>query len=97
VAIISSGGGDPPCISSGIVSKDAPKKIALAKTAMPVLREGGMIGDIAVQPEPTKPSVRQIEVGLLTEASLGADTETVTDDQHADHQLGIDRRRPIEL
>ena len=35
--------------------KDAPQEIALAETAMPVLREGGMIGDIAVEPEPAEP------------------------------------------
>jgi hypothetical protein len=32
--------------------KDAPQEIALAETAMPVLREGGMIVDIAVESEP---------------------------------------------
>ena len=31
--------------------KDASQEIALAETAMPVLREGGMIGDIAVEPK----------------------------------------------
>jgi hypothetical protein len=39
---------------------DAPQQIALAETSMPVLREGGMIGDIAVEPEPAEPPVRQM-------------------------------------
>jgi hypothetical protein len=43
-----------------------------AGPAMPVLREGGMIRDIAVEPEPAEPPVRQIEVDLFAEASLGA-------------------------
>jgi len=47
--------------------KDAPQEIALAETAMPVLREGGMIGNIAVEPEPAEPPVRQIEVDLFAE------------------------------
>jgi hypothetical protein len=58
---------------------------------MPVLRDGGMIGHIAVEPEPAEPPVRQIEVDLFAEAPLGADTEAIPDDQHPDHQLGIDR------
>ena len=72
--------------------KDAPQKIALAETAMPVLREGGVIGDIAVEPEPAEPPVCQVEMDLFAEPPLGADTEAVADDQHPDHQLGIDRR-----
>ena len=51
-----------------------------------------MIRDIAVEPEPAKPPVRQIEVDLFAEAPLGADAKAITDDQHPDHQLGIDRR-----
>jgi hypothetical protein len=33
--------------------KDPPQKITFAETAAPVLRERGMIGNIAVEPEPT--------------------------------------------
>jgi hypothetical protein len=58
---------------------------------MPILGEGGMIGDIAVEPEPAEPPVGQIEVDLFAETPLGADTEAVPDDEHADHQLGINR------
>ena len=50
-----------------------------------------MIGDIAVEPEPAEPPVGQIEVDLFAETPLGADTEAVPDDEHADHQLGINR------
>jgi hypothetical protein len=74
------------------LSQRAPQEIDLAETAMPVLREGGMIGHIAVEPEPAEPPVRQIEVDLFAEAPLGADADAATDDQHADHQFGIDRR-----
>ena len=55
--------------------KNASQQIALAETAMPVLREGGMIRDIAVEPEPAEPPVRQIEVHLFAETPLRADTE----------------------
>ena len=50
-----------------------------------------MIWDIAVEPEPAEPPVCQIEVDLFAEPPLGADTEAVADDQHPDHQLGINR------
>ena len=59
---------------------------------MPVLRESGMIGHIAVEPEPAEPPVRQIEVDLFAEAPLGANAEAIADNQHPDHQLGSDRR-----
>ena len=49
--------------------KDAPQKIAFAETAMPVLREGGVIGDIAVEPEPAEPPVRQVEIDLFRAAA----------------------------
>jgi hypothetical protein len=52
---------------------------------MPVLREGGMIGDIAVEPEPAEPPVCQIDrVGAiealrlrknLRDATLTVDSE----------------------
>jgi hypothetical protein len=51
-----------------------------------------MIGDVAVEPQSTEPAVRQIEVDLLAQSTLGANAETVADDQHAHNQLGIDRR-----
>jgi hypothetical protein len=50
-----------------------------------------MIGDIAVEPKPAKPSICQIEVDFLAQAPLRADAETVTHDQHPDHQFWIDR------
>src|ERR1700741_3230600 len=73
------------------LSQRAPQEIDLAETAMPVLREGGMIGHIAVEPEPAEPPVGQIKVDLFAEKPLGAHTEAVPDDEHADQQLRINR------
>jgi len=50
-----------------------------------------VIRDSAVQPEPTKPAISQIEVNLFAKAALGPNAHAVADDQHADHQLRIDR------
>ena len=38
------------------------QEIALAEAAVAVLGERRMIGDVAVEPQSTKPAVRQIEV-----------------------------------
>jgi hypothetical protein len=38
-----------------------------------------------------KPAICQIEMDFLAQASLGADAKAIPDDQHPDHQLGVDR------
>jgi hypothetical protein len=50
-----------------------------------------MIGYMAVEAETTKLAICQIEMDFLAQAPLGADAKTITDDQHPDHQFGIDR------
>src|SRR5580704_4715265 len=50
-----------------------------------------MIGHLAVEAETTKPAICQIEMDFLAQASLGTDAKAIPDDQHPDHQLGIDR------
>src|SRR5215211_4332012 len=69
----------------------APKQIALPEAPVPVLRESGVIGHPTVQPEPTEPAVGEVEVHFFAKPPLGADAEAVTDDQHPDHQLRVDR------
>ena len=51
-----------------------------------------MIGNRAVQPQPAEPTVGQIEVDIVAQPPLRADPEAIADNQHPDHQLGIDRR-----
>src|SRR5215472_1723613 len=51
-----------------------------------------MVRNLAVEPQPAEPPVGQIEVNLLAQPPLGADAEAIADNQHPDHQLGIDRR-----
>ena len=58
---------------------------------MPVLREGGMIGDITVEPEPAEPPVSQIEVDLFAETPFGADTRSSTSLVHSGLLLGDKR------
>jgi hypothetical protein len=85
---------DQPLIDAALQdSLEQPsQQIALAEAAMAVFREGRMVGHRAVEAEPTKPAVRQVEVHLLAQPPLRADAEAVADDQHPDQQLRIDRR-----
>ena len=71
--------------------KQLAQQIAVAKAAVPVLREGGVIGDVAFQIEPAEPAIGEVEMHLLAEPTLGANAEAITDDQHPDHQFWIDR------
>ena len=65
--------------------------VALAKAAMPVLRERRVIGNFAIQSEPAEPAIGQIEMNLLAKPPFGPDAHAVADDQHPDHQFRIDR------
>ena len=51
-----------------------------------------MIGYLVVEIEPAKPPVRKMKFDLLAQPPLGANAVAITDDQHPDHQLGINRR-----
>ncbi len=71
------------------------QEVAVAEAAVAVLREGGVIGHVAFEPEPAEPAVGEVQMHLVAQAPLGADAAAVADDQHPDHQLGIDRGRPV--
>ena len=66
-----------------------PENTALAKPAVPVLGECGVIRDGIFQAQPAEPAVGQIQMDFFAKPALGADAEAVTDDQHPDHQLRI--------
>ena len=68
-----------------------PEGIALAKAAVPVLRERGMLRYRVLDPQPTKPAIRQVQMHFFAKAALRTDPKTITNYQHADHQLRIDR------
>jgi hypothetical protein len=71
--------------------EEFPKKIALPETAVTVPGKRRMIGNIAIEPQPTKPAIGEIAVDLVAKATLRANAEAVTHDQHPHHQLRIDR------
>jgi hypothetical protein len=51
-----------------------------------------MVGYFALEAEPTEPAVRQVQVDFLPQPPFRSYPEAVTDNQHPDYQLGIDRR-----
>jgi hypothetical protein len=59
---------------------------------MAIDRERRVIGHLIVEIEPAKPSVRKVKLKLFAQPPLGADAVAIADDQHPDHQLGINRR-----
>jgi hypothetical protein len=54
--------------------------IAVAKTAVPVLREGEMIRHRAFETQSTKPPIAQVEMHLFAQPPLRAYAETIADD-----------------
>jgi hypothetical protein len=67
------------------------ERIALAEATVSVLGEGRVVGYCVFEIESAEPTIGHIEMDRFTRPSLGADTEAVADDQHAHHQLGVDR------
>ena len=59
---------------------------------MAIDRERRVIGHLVVEIEATKPPVRKVKFDLLTQSPLGPDAVAITDDQHPDHKLRINRR-----
>src|ERR1700724_343466 len=71
-----------------------PKCVALPETAVTVLRERRMVRYRVLKAESTEPAIGQIEMDLFAQSALSTNAKAVTDDQHSQHQLGIDRRTP---
>jgi hypothetical protein len=67
------------------------QQITVAEAPVPVLREGRVIGHIPFQPKAAEPAIGEVGMDLLAQPPLGADAHAIADDQHPDHQLGIDR------
>jgi hypothetical protein len=64
-----------------------------------ILGEGGVVGNIGVQPQPAEPPIGEIEMDLLAQPAFRADAVAIADQQHPDQQLRIDGgppRRTIE-
>lgn len=69
------------------------KEVLALEPPAPVLAEGGMARDFALQAQPTEPAVSQVEVDLLAQPPLGGDAEEILSHQHhPSEDLRIPRR-----
>src|ERR1700683_2779306 len=59
---------------------------------MPIDRECRVVGHLVVKIKTTKPPICKVQFKLLAQPPLEADAVAIPDDQHPDHQLGINRR-----
>src|SRR5215475_14267357 len=73
-----------------------PKGITLAKAAMPIDRERRMVRHLVVEIEATEPAIGKVKLHFLAQPALRTDAVAVADNQHPDHELGVDRR-PADL
>jgi hypothetical protein len=51
-----------------------------------------MVRSLVVEIELAEPTIGQMQFGLLTEFALAANAITIANNQHAQHQFGINRR-----
>jgi hypothetical protein len=59
---------------------------------MAIDRERRVIGNPIVEIEPAEPSVGEMQLSLLAKPPFEANAVAVANDQHPDHELGINRR-----
>ena len=71
--------------------EDLAQDIALAKTTVPVHREGRMVGNRVLEPEPAEPPVSHVEFHFLAQPAFRADRVAVADQEHPDQQLRANR------
>jgi hypothetical protein len=69
-----------------------PQSLGLAEAAVAVLGEGRVLRHRILGAQVTEPAIDQVQLDLFAQPAFGADAEAITNDQHADHQLGIDHR-----
>jgi hypothetical protein len=53
-----------------------------------------VVGHPAFEAEAAALPIGRVQADLVAQPAFEANTEAVSDDQHSDHQLGIDRRTP---
>jgi hypothetical protein len=68
------------------------QKVGVAEPAMARLGKGRVVRHLAIKTQTAEPAVGQVQMDLFAEPPFRADAKAVTHDQHANQQLGIDRR-----
>jgi hypothetical protein len=73
-----------------------PEQVAVAEPAVAIDRESRVVGNLVVKIEAAEPAIGEVQLDLLAQLPLEANAVAVTDDEHPDDQLGVDRR-PADL
>ena len=74
--------------------EQVPQQLAVTKPTVAVLGEGRVIRHPVGKIEAAEPAIRQVQMHLLAQPTLGPDAKAIADQQHADQQFGIDRWPP---
>ncbi len=67
------------------------QQIAVAEPPVPVFGKCRVIGNATIQSKSAEPPIGKVQVHFLAEPAFRADAHAITDDQHPNHQLRIDR------
>jgi hypothetical protein len=67
-----------------------------AEPAVAIDREGRVVRNLVVEIEAAEPAIGEVQRDLFAKPPLKANAVAVTDDEHADHHLRVDRR-PADL
>src|SRR5271170_496034 len=71
--------------------EDLTEQVAVAEPAVAIDRKGRMVRNLVVKIEAAEPAIGEVQLDLLTQPPLKANAVAVANDQHPDHQLGVDR------
>jgi len=71
--------------------EDMTQDLALPEAAQPIHRERRMVRNLVVEIELAEPAVSKVQRHFLAQPALMTNAIAVSDQEHPDHQLGIDR------
>src|SRR5213078_2714194 len=82
-----------PCRNARLhnMLEETAENVAVAKPLIACTRERRVVRDLVFDGKLTKPAISEVYLHIAAQRSLRADGEHIADNQHADHQLWINR------
>src|ERR1700732_4497793 len=71
--------------------EDLTEQVAVAEPAVAIDRNSRKVMHLVVKIAPAEPAIGEVQLDLLAQPPLKANAVAVANDQHPDHQLGVDR------
>ena len=75
----------------GYCFEQLPQDIAVTEAAVAIDREGRVVGHFVLEIETAEPAIGEMKLDLLAQLALIPDAVAVADNQHPQHQFGINR------